>query len=502
MLKLDALLQRRRAIVLALWAAVLLAAVPFAARQSDHLTGGGYDVAGSQSRVALSTIERDFPRARTSTLAAVLVPERGATRAQLRAALARVQDATRPVREVALTRAAKAAALRAIDARGPRPLLVALAVAAPEDRAIDVAASVRDRLGAGRGVRAYLVGQGALWAGLQVRSKDDLAKAERTGFPVVALILLAVFGTLAAAALPLALGFASVALTGALIYWLSQATEMSAFVTNMASMIGIGVAVVYSLLVLARYREEGRDGAPPAAARGRALATSGVAVAFSGATVVVSLAGLFLVHTTAIRSMALGAILVVAVSVLASATLLPALMGLLGRRAYARGRLFQAAPLVLRSWRRRRPGSSRAPARPAFWTRWTERVMRRPVVSATLAAALLVVLAVPAFGLKTGDGALRQLPRDDSTRVGFEAAARLGAGAGASSPLRIVVAAGELGAVRRLVARDPEVAAVGAARRSADGRTALLEAVPRHDGESAEAKALVRRLRAELPRGV
>src|SRR3954462_10248691 len=90
MLKLDALVQRRRAIVLALWALVLIAAVPFAARQSDHLTGGGYDVAGSQSRAALSTIERDFPGARTSTLAAVLVPDRGATRTQLRAALARV----------------------------------------------------------------------------------------------------------------------------------------------------------------------------------------------------------------------------------------------------------------------------------------------------------------------------------------------------------------------------------------------------------------------------
>ncbi len=108
---------------------------------------------------------------------------------------------------------------------------------------------------------------------------------------------------------------------------------MSVFVTNMASMIGIGVAVDYSLFVLARYREEIAAGREPDDARAIALATSGVAVTFSGLTVIVSLAGLFIVDTMAVRSMALGAILVVAVSVLAATTLLPALISLAGRRA-------------------------------------------------------------------------------------------------------------------------------------------------------------------------
>ena len=91
---------------------------------------------------------------------------------------------------------------------------------------------------------------------MQELSKEDLEKAEATGFPIVLLILLGVFGSLAAAALPLALGVFSVLVTGALIYFLSLAMDMSVFVTNMASMIGIGVAVDYSLFVLARYREE------------------------------------------------------------------------------------------------------------------------------------------------------------------------------------------------------------------------------------------------------
>ncbi len=166
---------------------------------------------------------------------------------------------------------------------------------------------------------------------------------------------------------------------------------MSVFVTNVASMIGIGVAVDYSLFVLARYREEVLAGAEPADARRTALRTSGLAVVFSGVTVMVSLAGLFLVPSTTIRSMALGAIVVVAVSILAAVTLLPVLMRLLGRRAYQRGRIALTAGVFVRNLRSipAPPGldASRAPARPDFWQRWTERVMRRPWLSAGASAA-------------------------------------------------------------------------------------------------------------------
>src|SRR3954454_1052292 len=132
------------------------------------------------------------------------------------------------------------------------------------------------------GVATYLVGQEALWAGMQDVSKEQLASAEKVGFPLVFLILVGVFGSLAAAVLPLALGFASVLVTGGVIWWLSQQTEMSVFVTNTASMIGIGVAVDYSLFVLARYREEIHAGVAPPEARRRAMRTTRPAVALSG----------------------------------------------------------------------------------------------------------------------------------------------------------------------------------------------------------------------------
>src|SRR4051794_30043042 len=456
MLRLERALARRRWLVLGAWVVLLVAAIPFAARQGEHLTGGGFGVPGSQSREVMDALDRDFDAAGRAQLAVVLDPAPRATAADMRSALDRVRSGAAAVPKVRLARGALRRAASEARAERPKPLVIPLGTTVDDVQSTDVAKDLRDELGAGGGqagpVSVDLVGQGALWAALQDVSKKNLSGAERAGFPVVLLILLAVFGSLSAAALPLALGAASVAITGGAIYWLSRSMDMSVFVTNMASMVGIGVAVDYSLFVLARYRDEIRRGLSPERARGVALATSGVAVTFSGLTVMVSLAGLFLVNTTALRSMALGAIVVVAVSVLASATLLPVLLRVLGRRAYARGRVFTVAPLVLRSRARRRRGSTH-PDRPqarGFWQAWTDRVTRRPVVSATLASAALLALAWPALSLDTSDGALRQLPTSEPTRQGAEIAGRL-EGPGGGTSLKVLAPASEAAAVRRML---------------------------------------------------
>jgi len=443
MLRLDALIRRRRKLFLGVWAAILLAALPFAARQSEHLSGGGFDVPGSQSVAVQHAVERDFEHAQGSTIAAVLVPHGDATSAQLRAALADVGTAADDVSDVALAPVARAQALRELRQDGPRTLVVPLHTGVGDSDAIDVAVDLRKQLGIadqaedGRAgtVSFHLVGQGALWAGMQDLTKEDLRSAESIGFPIVLLILLAVFGSLVAALLPVALGVVAVMVTGALIYTLSLLTGMSVFVTNMASMIGIGVAVDYSLFVLARYREEIAAGRGPDDARAIALATSGVAVTFSGLTVIVSLAGLFIVDTMSVRSMALGAILVVAVSVLAATTLLPALISLAGRRAWEPGRVVGSVTgwLARRVPRRR----SSLAERGTFWARWTGAIMRRPLLAAAGSAAVLLALAVPALQLQMSNGALQQFPAGHETRVGFDAASKV-IGAGAASPVEVV----------------------------------------------------------------
>jgi RND superfamily putative drug exporter len=292
---------------------------------------------------------------------------------------------------------------------------------------------------------------------------------------------------------------------------------MSVFVTNTASMIGIGVAVDYSLFVLARYREEIHRGVAPPEARRRAMRTSGLAVAFSGITVIIALAGLFVVDSQTLRSMALGAIVVVAISILGALTLLPTLMSMLGKRAYARDRFADVIAYVLRTWRNlpRRRGSThpeRRAARGTFWERWTTAVTRRPLVSAVAAATVMLALAIPALSMVWGNGALRQFPKDNPTRVGAELAAKT-MGPGASAPVQIVAdfdrgstsgasrarMSEELAAYGARIQRDPAVASVRPPRFSRDGSSALVEVVPRTDSEAPATVDLVQRLRTETP---
>ena len=502
--RLDGFTRKHGKLVALAWLILLVAAVPFAARQTEHLTSGGFEVPGSGS----AAVERGlsaFDDAQRSQLAVVLARRPGSNDADVQAAIGRVRTAAARTDHVSLPADA--------GERTPRSTIVVipLRVSGTQDDAANAATDLRKELEVGTApakgapVELHLVGQQALWAGMQDLAKHDLEQAEKVGFPIVLLILLVVFGSLAAAALPLALGAASVALTGAAIFFLSQATEMSVFVTNIASMIGIGVAVDYSLFVLARYREEIAQGATREEARRTAMRTSGIAVAFSGLTVMVALAGLFLIDAATIRSMAMGAIVVVAVSVLAATTLLPVLMSMFGRRAYARGRTAIVGGLVfrgLRNMRRRRGSTHPSRERTPFWVRWADRVMRHPVIAAGLSAALLLALAIPALSLEFGDGALRQFPQGNETRVGAELAAKA-TSSGASGPTQVLVTfesgKADKAALDSFVARvrrDPEAASVAKPRLSEDGRSALVVVTPRHDPESPAARELVARLRA------
>ena len=505
--RLDGLLMRHRRVVLVAWIVLVAASIPFAMRQTEHLTSGGFTVPGSDSQAAQNALKR-FDGVEPTQLAVVVRRGKGSA-ADVRRQIERIDEVARGLDGVALLPRVRDQAL----ARADRSVqLVPLQVSVGGDAAADLAVDLRKDLGVaeqeGAGTRSYLVGGEALWAGMQDLSKEDLEAAERAGFPVVLIILLAVFGSLAAASLPLALGFASVIVTGAGIWLLAQQTDMSVFVTNVASMIGIGVAVDYSLFVLARYREEIARGASTEEARRIALRTSGLAVAFSGLTVMVSLAGLWVVNAQTIRSMAMGAILVVAVSVVAAVTLLPVLIRLFGRRVYARDRFAQVVAVVLRAWRAlpRRRGSTH-PERPRrdFWERWTDRVTRRPWLTAAVSAALLIALAAPATGLKWGQGALPQFPEENETRVGAELAASI-TGPGATGPVQVVAqfrdgtAASNRAAVdayAERLRRHPAVARVERPRASRDGRAVLITAIPRKDAENPQTYALVDGLRAE-----
>jgi RND superfamily putative drug exporter len=500
MRSLAGFLGRRRRWVVAGWVLIVLLALPFASQQTEQLTGGGFDVPGSQSMKVSESLQEDFG-SQADGIAVVLKAAPEATAAERSEAVVRLRGQVATVDDVTLTPAAATEARRQLQ--GTDVVVVPLRSALSSDELIDPATDLREELSPGdaaAGVTPYLVGQPTIWAGMQEISKEDLAKAEATGFPIVAIILLVVFGSLAAAALPLALGFFSVLVTGALIYFISLEMTTSVFVTNMASMIGIGVAVDYSLFILARYREEREAGHDKAEARALSLSTSGLAVTFSGLAVIISLAGLWMVDNQALRSMALGAMTVVAVSILTATTLLPALIAMLGDRVMPGGVVGRVEGFFRRRFYRRRTAEQASAEANRFWRAWTERVMARPWTAIVGVSAVLLLLASPLLALETGNEALGQFPKDSDVRIGNELASdQLGGG---TDPIQIVasfdgaVTGEDKAAVAGFVRKLEGTAGVSGVGLPAYAReSVLIQATPNAPSESDAATALVDRLR-------
>jgi RND superfamily putative drug exporter len=227
----------------------------------------------------------------------------------------------------------------------------------------------------------------------------DLGKAGELSLPVTLIILIVTFGTLVAAGLPLLIGITAVVAALGLVALPSHLLPVDANLPAVVLMIGLAVGVDYSLFYLRREREERAAGRSERSALETAAATSGRAVLISGVTVIVAMAGMLISGDKSFISFAEGAIVVVAIAVFASLTVLPAMLSWLGDRV-EKGRI----PLLAR--RRRPAGQSR------FWTALTGRVMRRPAVSALLAGGLLLALAIPALQMKIVTSGVEQLPQD------------------------------------------------------------------------------------------
>ena len=461
-------IHEHRVLVALLSLIVLVLASPLAAKQTDRLSGGGWDVPGSQSAKALALLEQT--PGHEGERVAVFVE--GSSPRAASDALSRVQ---RIVTFEGPLRIGRPQALA-----GGRVFLLPVGYAGPRGAVYDYLIDLRKKVVSDEaGASARVVGEAAMWSNFQTVSKEQLARAESIGFPLILIILLAAFGTVIAALAPLLLGVVAVVVAGGATYALAGPFEISIFVTNTASMIGIGVAVDYSLFVVGSYRRRLREGEEPPDALAGALASAGTAVVYSGATVAVSLTSLFLVDVNAIRSMAAGAIAAVIVAVVATITLLPALLGLAGRST-ERFRV----PFF----------GSRAAEGQTFWRRWSEAIMRRPVVALTLGTAAMLALASPVLAIETRNAALDQLPRDAEVRIATERLTRI-TGPGALGPIQAITPSAR--AARRLAAEARTLPGAAAVRVS--GR--LAEIFPAVDPESPAAHRLLARVREIAPAG-
>jgi RND superfamily putative drug exporter len=323
-------------------------------------------------------------------------------------------------------------------------------------------------------------------------SEDDLRSGElQFGLPAALVVLLLVFGTVVAGLLPLLIALPSIIVALALVAVLGHAFSLSIFVVNMLTGMGLALGIDYALFVVSRFREERGRGREKLDAIAASALTANRAVLFSGTTFVIAMFGMFIVPSSIMRSLAVGAILVGIVSVVASATLLPALLGVLGDRV---DRL--RIPLV----GRRSVEASNPEGR--FWGAIVRAVLRRPVLAAGLSVALLLALASPVFGLRIGTSGPTLLPSRFEARQGFEALQRYFPGATAN-PVEIVVAKGArqpaveqaVARLRATLASDPRFGP-GAIERSPDGEVVMLSVPIRGDPASDAAVSAVRHLRS------
>jgi uncharacterized membrane protein YdfJ with MMPL/SSD domain len=306
--------------------------------------------------------------------------------------------------------------VRTYDTNGDRSLvspdghatLIPITLAAPGEDHIDEVLEVVKRFDGQAGFDVAITGEFTFDRDLGEVSERDLQNGElRLGLPAALLVLVVVFGALVAASMPLLLAIVSIAVALGLTALVAAQWELSLFVTNMLTGMGLALGIDYALFVVSRFREERASGREKADAIAAAGATANRAVLFSGSAFVLAMTGLLLVQSTIMRSLALGAILVGIVSVVAALTLLPAVLQLLGDR------INRLRVPVLGRQIDRPTGESR------FWGAIVRRVIRRPAISLVVGVMFLLAAAVPVFGLNIGAAGISTLPDDLASKQGY-----------------------------------------------------------------------------------
>jgi RND superfamily putative drug exporter len=343
------------------------------------------------------------------------------------------------------------------------------------------------------GFSVQVAGQGVLFADFTEMAEEDLRRGETIGIAIALIILIVVFAAVVAAIVPIVMAVFAIAVALGLVSLIGQVVDFNLFVTNMVSMIGLAVGIDYSLFIVSRYREERKKGFDKLEAIGASGATANRAVFFSGLTVVIALAGMFIIPASIFQSLAAGAILVTVAALAASMTLLPALLGLLGDRI---------------NWPRlakRARVDSEFDPKGGFWDRVSRRVMARPVVYLVIGLAILGGLSSYYLRLEQGTSQnVSQLPDEFESKRAFLTLEREFAG-GVTDPARIMITGdvqspetqAAIGELQEAIAQDEAFAPRTEVIPSQDGTAIEVDAFFRGDPSNEAAFQGIRDLRGE-----
>jgi len=447
---------RRRWLIIAAWVVLLVAALPFVRRVAEPLQVGGFSSPETEAARARAVLERELGFA-PSTMVVIFRSERPAASEpafaeQVEATLAGVPalpfvtDVILPSDDPNLVS----------DDGDTAYALVGLDL--PPEEAQRLVPEFEAALAPPRDLDVLVAGAPAFYEDIELVSQQDLRRAEVIAFPFALVALLLAFRSVAAAVVPLAVGGAGVAGILLALYWTAHVADLSIFVLNLATMLGLGLAVDYSLFVTSRFREElARRPGDTAGAVEATIATAGRAIFFSGLTVLIGLLGLTLFPFMFLRSVGVAGVIVVVFSVLAGLTLLPAILAVVGPRIDRWSVRFR--------WRR----GQRVQTGGGFWATLSRRVMARPWLTLLPTLAFLVLLGTPFFRANISSPDATILPTDLPSRQGFDILVAE-YGAGEISPLVLVVQSptsvfsrenlGALYDLGRRLADDPRVARV------------------------------------------
>jgi putative drug exporter of the RND superfamily len=322
---------------------------------------------------------------------------------------------------------------------------------------------------------------------IEQAQQASLGFATVIGILAAIVILLISFGSFTAMGLPIATALLGLGAGIGVINLASHIVDMPSFASELALMIGLGVGVDYALFIVTRFRENYRtNGGDVESAVEAALNTSGRAVLFAGATVVIALLGMFALGVSLLNGAAVAAAIGVVLVLAASLTLLPALLGLSGRR--------------IGETVRGQTGPEADGERPGFWLRWVQRVQRRPAMTAIAATALMLVLAAPALGLRLASSDASNDPANQTTHKAYDLLAK-GFGPGVNGPLQLAVAlpqardSAALTEITHTLRTTPGIASVASPRLNPAGDTASVVAYPTTSPQSSQTSSLVTHLR-------
>lgn len=473
---------RHFGVVVAAWVVLLFALGAFAPRVFEVLAGAGWQANDSESVRVRELADEHFRGMGTYAIQVVVRSE--SVQVSDPAFQRVITDASELLEsDGRTTEVVRPQPGATISQDGHTAILLAGAGASADDmvRAVD---ELKDPLASlsANDIQVFPTGAPALWSDFNKSNHDAMIKAELVSWPVTLTIMVLAFGSLVAAGLPLLLTMVGLGTAAGALVLLNEITPVSIWAMNFALMFALALGIDYALFVVVRFRSALGQGNGVIRAVVETMDTAGKAVLLSGVTVLISLSAVLLVPAPAFRTMALGIMLAVFFVLLATLTLLPAVLGRLGGRVSS----------IALPWAKKNDHGS-----PVF-ERWANLLSRHPRRFAFISLVVLVGLAAPVVGLRVSMPSITVVPADAGARQGYQA---IQDAMGRSLPamLQIVAPAVDAERVADVARQTDGVAAVAPAQLSSDGRYAVIQAIPQADPSDPALGDTLRRLRAGLP---